>query len=74
MQTVGDFIVGDTVRHPNGAVGRVVSFGPEGPCKDTCVHVAFGPVPHARYPKRPWRGAYPDSWLREYALTKIETQ
>ena len=73
MQTIKDFAVGDTVRHPNGAVGRVIKFGPEGACSETCVHVEFGPVPDKRIRPRKWHGAYPNSWLRQYRLEPVGT-
>ena len=44
MKSVNDYAIGDTVRHPDGAIGRVVHFGPEGYCRETCVHVEWGPV------------------------------
>lgn len=77
MQRVDDFSIGDRVRHPNGAIGTVVAFGPEGACADVCVHVEFGPVPRNGQkwppPRRIWRGAYPNSWFTQTnVLAKLD--
>lgn len=75
MQRVGDFSIGDRVRHPNGAIGTVVAFGQAGSCKDVCEHVEFDPVPRNGQkwppPRRKWRGAYPNSWFTEKNVLRV---
>lgn len=80
MPTVADYKPGDRVRHHNGATGtvrRIVQ------CRfahlGDAVEVEFGPVPNKPgqkwpYPKRNWYGEYPQTWLDEFGLTKVETQ
>lgn len=75
---VDEYKLGDRVRHHNGAIGtvrRIVKcrFADLG----DAVEVEFGPVPNRPgqkwpNPRRYWFGEYPQNWIDQFGLEKIQ--